>query len=88
MNIKFENNELRNFNKSDFNILTKLFSIDDKIFKKITIYRNFINRFNVYINLHFDKIAFEYIIFNNVVIFSNEDKHRYKLLIKKKLVIN
>ena len=83
MNIRFENNELRDFNEFNFNILTKSFSIDDKIFKKITIYRNFINRFNVYINLHFDEIAFEYIIFNNVVIFFNKDK--YRLLIREKL---
>ena len=31
MNIKFENNELRYLNKFDFNVLTKLFSIDNKI---------------------------------------------------------
>ena len=88
MNIKFENNELRDLNKFDFNILTKSFSINDKIFKKIIIYRNFINRFNMYINLHFDEIAFEYVIFNNVVIFFNEDKHRYEFQIKKKFVFN
>ena len=88
MNIKFENNELRNFNKFNFNILTKLFSIDNKIFKKIIIYRNFMSRFNVYINLHFDKIMFEYVIFNNVVIFFDEDKYRYELQIKKKLIFD
>ena len=69
MSIKFENNKLRNLNKFNFDILMKLFSINDKIFKKTIIYYNFINRFNVYINLHFDEIAFEYVIFNNVVIF-------------------
>ena len=88
MSIRFEDNELRNFNKSDFDILTKSFSIDDRIFKKIITYRNFMSRLNVYINLHFDEIAFEYVIFNNVVIFFDEDKHRYELLIKKKLVID
>ena len=75
MSIRFENNELRGFNKSDFDTLTKSFSIDDRIFKKITIYRNFMSRFNVYANLHFDKVAFEYVISNNVVIFFNENKH-------------
>ena len=83
MNIKFENNELRNFNKSNFNVLTKLFLINNKIFKKITIYRNFINRFNVYINLYFDEIASKYIISNNVIIFFKKDKHRYEFQIKK-----
>ena len=53
----------------------KSFSIENKIFKKIIIYRNFINRFNVYINLHFDEIMFKYVIFNNVIIFFNEDKY-------------
>ena len=53
----------------------KLFSINSRIFKKVTIYRNFINRFNIYINLHFDKVAFKYIIFNNVIIFFNENKY-------------
>ena len=69
MNIKFENNELRDLNKFNFNVLMKSFSIDNKKFKKTTIYRNYINRFNIYINLHFDEIAFKYIIFNNVIIF-------------------
>ena len=70
-----------------FNLM-KSFSIDNKIFKKITIYRNFINRFNVYINLHFDEITFKYIIFNNVIIFFDKDKHRYEFQIKKKFVFN
>ena len=69
MSIRFENNELRDFNKFDFNVLTKSFLIDNKIFKKLAIYRNFINWFNVYINLHFDEIAFKYVIFNNVIFF-------------------
>ena len=43
MSIRFENNELRDLNKFDFNVLTKSFLIDNKIFKKIAIYRNFIN---------------------------------------------
>ena len=33
----------------------------------------------MHISLHFDEIAFEYIIFNNVIIFFNENKHRYEL---------
>ena len=42
------------------------------------------NRFNVYINLHSNKIAFEYVIFNNVVVFFDENKYRYEFSIKKK----
>ena len=42
----------------------------------------------MYINLHFNEIAFKYIIFNNVVIFSKKDKHQYEFQIKKKLVFN
>ena len=88
MNIRFENNELRDLNKFDFNALTKSFAIDNKIFKKTTIYRNFINRFNVHISLHFDEITSEYITFNNVVIFFNKDKYRYEFLTKEKLIVN
>ena len=88
MNIRFEDNELRDLNKFDFNTLTKSFSIDNKISKKIIIYRNFINRFNIYINLHFDEIAFKYVIFNNVVIFFEKDKHRYEFQLKKKFVFD
>ena len=46
------------------------------------------NRFNVYINLRFDEIAFKHIIFNNVVIFLNKDKYRYEFLIREKLVVH
>ena len=84
MNIKFENNELWDLNKFNFNILMKSFSIDDKIFKKIIIYRNFMSQFNMYTNLHFNKITFKYVIFNNVIIFFDKNKHRYEFQIKKK----
>ena len=46
------------------------------------------SRFNVHINLHFDEIAFEYVISNNLVIFFKKDKHQYEFQIKKKLIFN
>ena len=88
MSIKFEDNELRDLNRSDFDVLVKSFSIDDRIFKKTTAYRNFMSRFNVYTNLHFDEVAFKYVILNNVVIFSNENKYRYELQAREKLVFD
>ncbi len=41
------------------------------------------SRLNIYINLYFEDIIFKYIILNNLVTFSGEDKYRFKLYSNK-----
>ena len=43
--------------KTDFDNFKKKFEIKNSLFKKATIYKTFIKKFNIYINLHFIKIT-------------------------------
>ena len=73
--IKFKYNQFQNFERYIFNILSKSYFINNKIFKKAVIYKIFIKKFNIYIDLHFNEIIFEYIILNNVITISNKNKY-------------
>ena len=73
---RYEDSELRELDRADFDELAESFSIGGKLSKKAAAYRNFMSRPNVHAGLHFDEVASEYATPNNVVTFAGEDKHR------------
>lgn len=79
INTRFEDSQLQDLSRFNFDTLFESFLISDKIFKKTATYRNFINKSNVYTDLHFDKVITKYTTFNNIITFSSKDKHRYEL---------
>lgn len=72
--LKFDVNALK-LKRSKYNTLIKFYTVIKKLSKKITTYRNILNRFNIHVDLHYENVAVKYIIFNNCIIFINENKH-------------
>lgn len=73
---KFNVNALK-LKRSKYNTLIKFYTITKKFLKKTAIYYNILSRFNVHIDLYYENVAVEYVIFNNYIIFINENKHRF-----------
>ena len=71
--------ESKNQKSNEFQDLFVEFLVSRNVIKKIKTYRVFITRFNIYVELHYKKILIKYVIINNVMIWINENKHKYVL---------
>ena len=61
---------------TEYEKLTKTFTVSNKITKKTAEYRKFLKRPNIYISLYYVLIIAEYTVPSNCITFFGENKYR------------